>query len=333
MTDAHPPLLEPAAASPGRVGLMRVVLFAIVAAVVAAIAVVPLVVGSLRSELLGRETERLYGFPDAEPITGSAVRAIESESGFYNLSVLDVNEEAGSVTLGVSGDRLCDRFPCPESKVMIVAYNGDPTLRRGLPASATVRIGEGDAMFSQTFDLPVEGWPGLYPFDTYRLRLGAIAVDRIDGAWRTRSVDPAAPHEVGTIQNGTRDLVMDPPAPVAIDLVVAPSDWTAPMGVLDLRFRRPAYLRALAVALVALVGISALASLTTRAPAEALLGLGSLVLGVWGVRSVLVPSDFGVVTAVDIVLSLVILLLLVGLGVRAAVHVSRHSRLPVSRMR
>jgi len=334
MTAASEPV-QPPDAGPGgadaapryRVGLMRLVLFLIVAAVVAAVALVPLVASSLRLELFGREAERLYGFPDAEPITPGAARAIQSDSGFYNLSILDVDEAKGSATLGFSGDRLCDRFPCPESKVMIVAYNGDPTLRRGLPASATIRVGEGDAMFSDTFDLPVEGWPGLYPFDTYHLRLGVIAVDRIDGEWRVRAVGADGPQEVGAIQNGTRGLLMDPPTPVPVASVMAPSDWTAPMGVLDVELRRPAYLRALAVALVSLVAISALASLTTSTPTEALLGLGSLVLGVWGVRSVLVPNGFGAVTAVDIALSLVILLLLVGLGIRAAVHVSRSSGL------
>jgi hypothetical protein len=48
--------------------------------------------------------------------------------------------------------------------------------------------------------------------------------------------------------------------------------------------------------------------------------VGSLVLGVWGIRSILVPGGPPYVTAVDLALSLVILLLLGGIILRGLHH-------------
>jgi hypothetical protein len=44
-----------------------------------------------------------------------------------------------------------------------------------------------------------------------------------------------------------------------------------------------------------------------------LVGVGGLVLGVWGIRSVLVPAGVAYVTTVELMLSLVILIVLYGL--------------------
>lgn len=56
---------------------------------------------------------------------------------------------------------------------------------------------------------------------------------------------------------------------------------------------------------------------------QLLLGVGSLVLGVWGIRAILVPGVPPYVTAVDLALSLVILLLLGGIIARAVLSARR----------
>jgi hypothetical protein len=56
-------------------------------------------------------------------------------------------------------------------------------------------------------------------------------------------------------------------------------------------------------------------------------------LAIWGVRSVLVPSWLETVTAVDLALSGVILLLLIGVAVRAALHLHRRAELHLPRFR
>ena len=45
---------------------------------------------------------------------------------------------------------------------------------------------------------------------------------------------------------------------------------------------------------------------------DLIVGIGSLILGIWGVRSVLVPSSLPVVTSIDLALSVIILFVLLG---------------------
>jgi hypothetical protein len=48
---------------------------------------------------------------------------------------------------------------------------------------------------------------------------------------------------------------------------------------------------------------------------------GALVLGVWGIRAILIPSNIQYITAVDLALSLVIIFVLGALTMRALVFV------------
>ena len=70
----------------------------------------------------------------------------------------------------------------------------------------------------------------------------------------------------------------------------------------------------MAVTLISLIAISAVLAVFTRGFNELLLGIGGLILGVWGVRSVLMPQPVPAVTMIDLALSWVIFLLLVGIG-------------------
>ena len=81
-----------------------------------------------------------------------------------------------------------------------------------------------------------------------------------------------------------------------------------------MRLERPAYLQRMAVTLILLIAISAVLAVFTRGFNELLLGIGGLILGVWGVRSVLMPQPVPAVTTIDLALSWVIFLLLVGIG-------------------
>ena len=104
-----------------------------------------------------------------------------------------------------------------------------------------------------------------------------------------------------------------------------PFDFVA---VQALSLERPAYVKVLAVVLVLLIAISAALALFTRALDELTLGIGTLILGVWGIRSVLIPPGLPTVTAIDLAFSWLLLLLLLGLAVRGALYFHRHSDLP-----
>ena len=80
----------------------------------------------------------------------------------------------------------------------------------------------------------------------------------------------------------------------------------------------PAYLRILTVLLVILISASGLFALGLRSLPELVLGIGGIILGIWGVRSVVVQTPFPDVTLIDLLLGFVILVLLLGLSIRAA---------------
>ena len=145
---------------------------------------------------------------------------------------------------------------------------------------------------------------------------------------------PAALGErVLTLQNRIADMVMMAPVPIDPRNAQAQTDPFAFLTVQSLSFGRPAYLEVLAMVLVLLIAISAALALFTRSVNELALGVGGLILGVWGIRSVLLPTSISTVTAIDLALSWVILLLLLGFALRAALHFHRHSDLPLPRLR
>ena len=120
---------------------------------------------------------------------------------------------------------------------------------------------------------------------------------------------------------------MDDPITIALPKVADDDDLLTAVAGKQLEFRRPIYLQVLTALLVLLIGISGLLALLTRSIDDLLLGIGGLILGVWGIRSVMVPQPLPTLSVVDMSLSGVILLLLIGLAIRAAIHFHHLSEL------
>ncbi|MGH2616738.1 MAG: hypothetical protein ACRDJC_16005, partial [Thermomicrobiales bacterium] len=199
---------------------------------------------------------------------------------------------------------------------------------------ATLTLAPDDLVFSQTVQLPLRGQPSLYPFDTYQVWLGVGGVATMpDGTSMELRPENLSGRAVVTLQNRIADMIMDTPAPIAADAASAAADPFGFLAVHAITFERPAYLKVLAVVLGLLIAVSATMALFTRGIDELALGIGGLILGVWGVRSVLMPQALSTVTAIDLALTWLILLLLLGLALRAALHFHRHSDLPLPRPR
>ena len=309
----------------------RLALAATLLMVGAVIALLPLAVTSMQ-EVLGRGADPLYDLVTGHPVDLTTVLAAEDEAIYFNLGIVGLDESTGLLTIAVSGNRHC-QGPCPAATMTLTALDDDADQRRGLPPSASLTLQPTDTVFSQSVQLPVRGLPSLYPFDTYTIWLGAGGTATFaDGT--VVEMSPATLGErVLTLQNRIGDMVMLPP--VAIDPQDAHSatDPFAFLAVQSLTFGRPAYLEVLAVVLVVLIAISAALALFTRSISDLTLGVGGLILGVWGVRSVLMPASLPTATAIDLALTWVILLLLLGFALRAAHHFHRHSDLPMPRPR
>lgn len=303
-----------------RRGWERFVLAPTLLLVAVALGTLPFVVASMVSELRGGPNHTLYDLRDGQPI-GAGEEVAASASEYLNVAIVDLNAVAGSATLAISGNRACN--PCQPKRMTFFALDEDAAQRRGLPPFATVTIPADELAFSEEITLPVRGIPTRYPFDTYQLRLG---ID-VPPPESEPAGGPTSGQVLGTLQSQLFRFTMADPVIVAAAPKAVTDESLAPHREFDLEFRRPAYLPVLAVLLVLLVAASSALALLTQPIDGLMLGVGGLILAVWGVRSVLVPSSLDAVTAVDLALSGVILLLLVGVAVRAALHLHRRAGL------
>jgi hypothetical protein len=300
----------------------RLALVATVVVACGVAAMLPLAADSMRI-VLGNQSAPLYDLLTGEPVTPDAAAAASSASTYVNFGLVALDPIGGSATLAVSGNRRC-AGPCEPVTFTLTGLDDDADQRRGLPPSATLTLSPTDKVFSRSVQLPVRGRPGLYPFDDYLLWLGVAGVATApDGTTADLRPDMLAGQATFTLQNRIPGILMSPPVALDPQVLRSVTDPFAFLTVQALKFERPLYLKVLAVALVLLIAATAALALFLRTIEELALGIGGLILGVWGIRSILMPQALPTVTAVDLALSWVIVLLLLGLTVRAARHFQR----------
>ncbi len=323
--------LPPPSTPASRRRWFRISLAITVLLVVAVLITLPLAVKSMQ-EVLGRSKDPLFDLETGQIVGPDVAAAAESQATYINVGMINLDETTGELTLAVSGNRRCGDA-CPALDLTFIALDDDADQRRGLPPSASFSLTSDDIIFSDAVTLPTRGQPSLYPFDQYQIWLGVSGMVTESGGEKVEiTPEMMEGRATVTLQNRIPDMLMSNPIPISPDEVRATTDTFGYMAVESLTFQRPTYLKVLAVALVVLIGVSAAMALVTRGIDDLALGIGGLILGVWGVRSVLMPQSIGTITAVDLALSWLILLLLLGLTIRAALHFHRQSELPTPRI-
>jgi hypothetical protein len=310
----------------------RLALVLTLALIVVVLVSLPFALGSMRTQLFGEQTSVLYDLVSGRALTPADAARTLNQS-FFNIGIVHIDVGAQVVSLSIAADRTCPAT-CPTLDVTLFAVANNAAVRRGLPPSVTVTLHPTDQLLMQTVQLPIRGQPSLYPFETWQLWLGLTITDvHSDGTRAPMTVDQLPSRATFTLQSLLPDFLMAPPTPIAPQQVAAVRDPLPFAAVQGLAFTRPDYLKDLTVILVVLITVSGLLALFTRSIHELVLGVGGLILGIWGVRSILVPQPVPTITAIDLALSTVILLILLGLAVRAALHFHQRSELPWSRPR
>jgi hypothetical protein len=284
----------------------------------------PIAAHSMWTELIKRSEPEQYDFLTGTMVTFADDDVARPDVNYLNIVVTAIDAATQLATLDVSGNLAC-ADPCPARAIDLTLFSlADAGRRRGLPPSTTLTLTPTAPVFSQSVQLPVRGNPSLYPFDDYQLWLGMQSTITMPGG-SIYQVTRADIEEIAvlTLQSRVGDLDMLRPVPIDPLTVRAVTDPFEFLTVQQLVFERPAYQHVLAVLLVLLISISAAFALFMRTINELLLGIGGLILGIWGVRSVVVPSPPSRVNVVDLVLAFVILVLLVVLSIRVARHVHR----------
>jgi uncharacterized membrane protein YwzB len=287
----------------------------------------PIAFRSMGVQLNDSQVRTLYLFPEGTPLSAQMVEEESKSESFYNIAAIDIDEGAGNVTLAISGQRACTET-CPTMKFHLISLDDDADIRRALPPSVPMEVESSDQIFSATAQLPLRGQPSKYPFDDYVLWLGIYGTRTDDGVTKILTEDNIRGHAFLTVQNQLRDFTMRPPVQINPDRAQADRDVVAFFGVQELRFERPIHMKILTVLLLLLITVSALTAVAMRDVSDLIVGVGSLVIGIWGVRSILVPQPIPVVTSVDLALSVVILFVLLGLLLRTAQHLQRTAELP-----
>ena len=286
----------------------------------------PFSLASIVADVVGAATGAVFLLLRVSPA------AIAPDHSRLHVAVTHLDEVQLLATLRVSGHHVCEAA-CPwRDRLLLVSVAPDDGDAEGLPPSVGILLPQASEAVSESIQLPVRGVPIRYPFDRYHLDLG-IALQRVypDGRVVTMGPDQTPRHLLLSIQGLLPQKRMAPP--VAID----PRRLRAAGGHVEyaagyaVSFERPRYLRVLAVLLVLLIGAAAAYSVLLRPPEDLFVNSGALVLGVWGIRAILVPVNLHFLTAVDLALSMVILFLLSGVSTKALILAHDRGNLRVLR--
>ena len=301
-----------------------------VAVVIIVLGLLPSAIVSMYRELRGQAFDQVYDL-----FTGKEVAVDQTfgpNTAFINVTVTNLDESSRTATLTVSGHRICEII-CPPTTGTFFSLGNDAAERRGLPPSATVTVPGESGTYTFTIQLPIRGTPQLYPFDTYTLLLGlVVSITLPNGREEVIAVPARVQEEISlTLEDQVVRLNMIPPVPVDPASVRSENDPVDFLLVDRLEWQRPIYLRIVTVLLVILISASAIFALGLRTLHELVLGIGGIILGIWGVRSVVVQTELPDVTLIDLILAFVMLVLLLALSVRAARYFFVQSGLKVRR--
>jgi len=189
-----------------------------------------------------------------------------------------------------------------------------------------------DTQVTQTLQLPIRSEPIKYPFDVYHLVL-AVALQHVgpDNVVQTLTPAEAQGRLFLTIQDRVPLLAMTEPTAVDPATVQTPGVSFDYLSVESMRFHRPLLLPVLTIMLLLLIAAAAAYAVFLRPWLDLVVGSGTLVLGVWGIRQVMVASNINYTTMVDLSLALVLLFLLGGITLRVLLGLCERNRVRLRR--
>jgi hypothetical protein len=257
--------------------------------------------------------------------TGGASRSYQlwspaHETGEWtnlNLSAIDLDEVNKEVTFQVTGFHDCSARCTQDERVQFFSIAGNPARSLGPPPSDEVTLPKDSGEVDTQVTLPVSGDLTDYPFDKYRLVLGvafsSVSASGVQTPIRLAQARHALAFSVD--DEVSRTTLSQPVTSVPRGYDTTGFSYDA---VVSLTFHRPTYLWIVTVLLILLIMLAEAYAVLLRPFDQIIPTIGGLVLGVWGVRSLLVGSYPPDSTGVDLVLEGTILVLLLVFAIRAA---------------
>jgi hypothetical protein len=305
----------------GRIG-HRAGFFTLAALLLATIALLPLALSSVIADLVedGHATYFLFGDHQHQ----------DRDRVMLNLSVTALDEWQRSVSMNVSGHRDCAADCAGTDRIQFISIPIDREDGEGLPPYAIVSFAPGVRSVSQQIQLPVSGQAIRYPFDTSGLRLGAVAQrSNADGGFRTLNPEDAARFLFLSVNGSIPRAVMQHPRPLSLDKVFSDDPVWRFAGVWQIDFTRPLYLQVVAVVLVVLVSLAATFAVALAPLQNLVVSAGGLILGLWGIRAIVLGANLEGYTIIDLSLMVIIMFLLVAITSRTLQHLHDRGELSV----
>jgi hypothetical protein len=287
----------------------------------------PFSVKSVVDDILGPVTGRVV------KITRDRPDASHRNHTKLHMAFVAIDETQLIASIRVSGHHVC--VACDWSdRVLFVSVTPDDLDADGMPPSVSVTLPQSNSEISELIQLPVRGHPIHYPFDSYRLVVGVVLQRlRPNSPPETLSPADAKGHLFLSVQELLPRQTMTGPIMLDRASIRAPDDPFEYVEAFEMAFERPPYLRVLAVLLVLLIAAAAAYSVFLRPLHDLVLNSGALVLGVWGIRSILTPANLYYLTAIDLALSIVIIFTLGAITVRALIYVHDEAGMELIRRR
>jgi hypothetical protein len=253
-----------------------------------------------------------------------------------NVDVSSIDVDEGNVTLRVTAALDCAPT-CPDrARLDLFATTGgalagadgdvagadDPGAR--LPVIEVLEFSADPATVSKVVNLPISGEAIRYPFDRWTVRFNAVPLRVLpDGSKQEIAADDPRGRLAVRVENRIPRLRM-----AGRTFPARSPEGAAPISSLGLQldFERPLYLRIVTVLLVVLIGAASAYAVFLRPLSELIINAGALVLGVWGIRAVLLGTELTFMTGVDLALMGVILFLLTMLTLRTLWGLEGRSR-------
>jgi hypothetical protein len=250
-----------------------------------------------------------------------------------NLQLTGLDEWQRTVAIMVAGHHICEGGCNWTDRLMFVSIPPVEEDGEGLPPFATVDFKATSLAITQSITLPIYGAPVRYPFDSYGLRV-AVVLQRIypDGTTQTFTPQDAPGHLFLSVNGFIPRAVMAKPVEVPLNQVFVDDPAYQYIYATQLTFSRPLYLQILAVFLVLLVSAASAYAVFLRPLNELVINAGALVLGVWGIRAILLGPDVPGFTIIDLSLMVVILFLLLAITWRALLFLHERSEIHLPRI-
>ena len=275
------------------------------------VVLLPFALASLLGYMFRPQSNRIYR------LIGGSEAPADSHVRIH-LDFVALDEWSRTIQFRVAGNHVC-QTKCPDTdRNIFVASPESGDQAEGLPPSESVEFPPGGRRVTKLITLPVVGQPILFPFDSYELGLGIIA-ERVqpDGTVEMLSQQDAVGHVFATLQTHVVRTQMSTPVTETAAAAGLESPGTQYVQVTKITFERPLHLKVLTVLLVLLVIVAAVYAVFLRPLRELVINAGALVLGVWGIRAILLGTSPPGATLVDLMLSMVILFLLAAIVSRA----------------